>query len=203
MKTAILLFSGGIDSTTCLYWAKKQGYQLICLSIDNGHRPLGEKRAANNISRSVGADLIKIDLPFLRDYDGMKHEDLPIVGKIEDGGYIPARNLIYYSIALHFAEIFGAEVIIGGHIAHDSVIFPDATDQFFAKFQVAIDQSLVSMSPKIVLPLAKKSKSEVLTLARELGVPIEETWSCYLNGEEQCGNCLSCRERIEAISHLS
>ena len=203
---AIVLLSGGVDSVTCLYWALKQGYQVIILTLNYKSRPGKEKEITRSFASLLHLQLVELDIPFLRSAADLLKENFPADYKdIYDDGYIPAKNLVFYSIACFFAEALGAEYIIGGHIAHDGEIFPDATRPYFNEFESLINKSLVSdikPSPKILTPLITLSKEEVGKLAKNLNVPLDKTWSCYKDDEEQCGTCLSCLERNKAMQQF-
>ena len=204
MTQAIVLLSGGIDSATCLYWARREGFDIIALSFIYHHRPLHEREASSKLANLINAKYIEVDISFLKNTADLRVEQYPGLEDVEDNGYIPARNLIFYSIATYYAEAFGAEYIIGGHIAHDAVVFPDATQDFFKIFEKILSLSLVSSkSPKNLTPLAMMSKLEVGILAKELKVPLELTWSCYGDSESQCGVCLSCQERKMALEQVT
>jgi 7-cyano-7-deazaguanine synthase len=117
-------------------------------------------------------------------------------------GYIPLKNLVFYSIAAYFAEIYGCCKIIGGHIQDDINNFPDAGLDFFKSLESIIktskhDKDLHEI--EFIMPLSNKTKDEVFKLADELDVPIDITWSCYGDYEEPCGKCSSCLSRQKAL----
>ena len=204
MTKAIVLLSGGVDSATCLYWAQHEGFDIIALSFIYHLRPQHERNASKKLAQLVNAKYIEVDISFLKNTADLRAEQYPGLEDVEDDAYIPARNLIFYSIATYYAEALEAEYIIAGHIAHDSLIFPDATQEFFRAFEVLVSQSLVSVkTPKVLTPLSSMSKEEVGRLAKKLNVPLELTWSCYSDGETQCGVCLSCQERKMALQQTT
>lgn len=203
-KKAIVLLSGGVDSVCSLYWAIDQKYEPILLSFNYKSRPEQEKEVTRYFASLTKSQLIEVDVPFIRSVYDLVKDNFPVDFKgILDDGYIPAKNLIFYSIASYYAEALGAEFIIGGHIASDEKVFPDASESYFNELNGFIEKSLVSLSkpaPKIINPLINLTKEEVGHLAKRLGAPLDKTWSCYKNGGKQCGKCESCLERLKAIN---
>lgn len=203
-KKAIVLVSGGVDSITSLYWALDQKYETIMLSFNYKSRPRKEKEVVQNFASLTNSQLVEVDIPYMRTAEDLQKEHFPVDYKgIKDDGYIPAKNLVFYSIACYFAEAFGAEYIVGGHILADASVFPDASKNYFTEFNNFIKKSLLNPSkpaPKILTPLITLTKEDVGKLAKKLQVPLEKTWSCYKNGDTQCGKCESCQERLKALN---
>jgi len=207
MIRAIVLVSGGLDSAVSLWWALRQGWTVIPLTFGYHARPSREIEATGRLVEQAGLQgLITIPLPFLKEVVDWPQEGFgngPLKGYPE--GYIPSRNLIYYSLAAYHAEIFGARWIVGGHNRRDRELFPDASPRFFEELNRLWPLSLWSYSRiplQVVLPLIDMTKPEVLRLAFDLGVPLATTWSCYSDGDSPCGQCESCRERAEAFRAL-
>ena len=191
--TAVVLLSGGIDSAVALYWARREGHRLVSLEVEYHERPGREREASQRLAEAVGAERCLVSLPFVRE------AELPAAPR----GYIPARNLLFYSIAAYHAEVLGASLIVGGHNRDDAARFPDARPSFFEGLEGLFAQALVTppgRTLRVALPLAEKDKVETLRLARELGVPLEHTWSCYEDGARPCGSCPSCSERAHAFA---
>ncbi len=118
--------------------------------------------------------------------------------------YIPMRNSIFYSVAAGIAEEVGADLIVGGHNRDDRKIFVDAGPRFFGRLNQAMwagSKILLSKRTKIVLPLASKSKVEVVKLADSLGVPLGLTWSCHRSGTTHCWKCEGCTSRMNAFEN--
>ncbi|MFX1260239.1 MAG: 7-cyano-7-deazaguanine synthase, partial [Promethearchaeota archaeon] len=186
-KGSVILLSGGIDSATALYWAMREGYDLIGLSINYLNRPEQEKIATANLAKETNIKLIEITAPYVMEAIDLIFKGYPAPCAINaPEGFIPSKNLLFYSIASYFADAYGIEVIIGGHTSYDTRKFPDVSNSFFSKLTELInmgkhnqDKNLI----KIKLPLLKMSKAEVVKLAKELRVPIELTWSCYSDGD--------------------
>ncbi len=202
-KKAIILLSGGIDSATVLYWAKKECYDLTALSINYHDRPEKERSAAVKLCEFTNTRLIEVPIPFLKDAIDLRVEGFPIPCAINaPEGYIPVRNLLFYAIAAYYAEAYGINTVMGGHLAEDSINFPDASPEFFTTLETLISkgkhcQDLSKL--KFLFPLAKKSKIEALKIAKTLNVPMELTWSCYSEDDKPCGKCASCMNRKKAF----
>ncbi|MFX0035745.1 MAG: 7-cyano-7-deazaguanine synthase [Candidatus Hermodarchaeota archaeon] len=206
-NSAIILLSGGIDSTTALYWAYNKGYDLIALSFNYHFRPENEKKAALKLAESLNIKFIEIPIPYIKEAIDLRIEGFPIPSAVyAPEGFIPARNLVFYATAAYFAEIYGCKYIIGGHITADPLKFPDTTQNFFKSLEKLIndgkhnkDKTIV----KLLFPLENMTKSQVIQLAKELNVPLEVTWSCYSDGSKPCNECSSCRTRKKAFLDLN
>lgn len=204
MEKAIVLLSGGIDSAVAFWWAREQGWAPYPVTINYHRRPSREIAAVDTLcARLTGAAPLRtVELPFLREVDDLRETGIADALSDVPGTYVPARNLIFYSIAAHYAEVEGAPWIVGGHNGGDAQLFPDAAPSFFESLNALLAQGLLSAPTvpiAIVNPLHGLSKAEVLQQGVSLGVPLEVTWSCSLDGEEPCGTCHSCRERHEAF----
>ena len=206
-EKAIVLLSGGIDSAVTLYWANSKGYNIIPISFNYNLRPENEKKASAKLAECLNLNLIEIDIPFLKESIDLRIEGFPIPNAIyAPEGFIPSRNLIFYSIAAYYAEAYGSNIIIGGHISSDPQNFPDATPAFFNSLEDLINKGKHSKdktSIRLLFPLAKKNKLDVIKLAKKLDVPLEWTWSCYSDGDQPCGICRSCCKRKEAFNDLN
>jgi len=204
---ALILLSGGLDSSVCLWWARQQGWDLIPLTVDYHGRPTAEVRALNALLDGVMVgNLIRAPLPFLKDVADLREDGLanPVLDAAPDA-YIPARNMIFYAIAGYYAETLGAERIVGGHNGIDPETFPDSSPDFFTQVNSLFRLGLWSYPRahvSVKLPLAGKPKEEVIDMGLKLGVPFGDTWSCYFDGERHCGVCESCRERQAAFKAL-
>ena len=207
MERAIVLLSGGIDSAVTLWWARKQGWDAHPLTFDYFGRPRREHTAVEALVKEAGVPPTRtVDLPFLKEVDDLRAAGLanPVL-KDSPEGYIPARNLIFYSLAAYYAELEGSRYLVGGHNGIDPASFPDASPRFFEFLNSVFRLSLWSYdaSPvQVVVPLSGKSKEDVLRLGQDLGVPFGITWSCYWDREVHCGTCVSCRERRDAFAAL-
>jgi len=204
---AIVLLSGGLDSATCIYWAKKKFEKVSAITFNYFGRIENEKTATAELAKTAGvSDLIVVDLPFLKEASDFYSGNFK--GGDADGmlaSYMPARNMIFYSIAAHYSEFLGAKSIIGGHNTHDVLFFRDASKDYIQKINSLFQEACLfcnGESYQILLPLAEMDRKRVLELAIDLRVPIELTWSCHNNGNAHCGKCYACRQRIEAFNLL-
>jgi len=198
MTRALVLLSGGIDSAVSLAWAAREKFELIALSFEYHLRPFRERLAVFRLLQKYPARLIELPLPFLKEAADSKPEFATHVPE----GYVSNRNMIFYSLACHFAEIENCSVIVGGHTAEDQEAFPDASAHFFDKLQTLANQALLTKEIEIAMPLAEMNKLQVLQKAIEWNVPLEATWSCYWDGDAPCGKCISCIERAQAFQEI-
>ncbi|MCI0413310.1 7-cyano-7-deazaguanine synthase [bacterium] len=195
---ALVLLSGGLDSGAALAWAQNRFQQIKAISYHYYLRPFRERLAVLRLLQHFPADLIEVPLPFLK-------EAADFVSKFSSKapeGYISNRNMIFYSIAIYFAEMHQCTAIVGGHTAEDQDAFPDAGSRFVQALQDLANQALQIRKVQIELPLAGYTKLQVLEKAIEWKVPLNFTWSCYWNQTEPCGICISCTERAEAFRQL-
>jgi 7-cyano-7-deazaguanine synthase len=205
---ALVMLSGGLDSATCLYWAKEKFSEISAITFNYFGRLVQEKRAAARLVKAADInDLIEIDLPFVKEagdfYRGRFKNPDSSAG--ESSSYVPARNLIFYSIAAHYAEYLGAKWIIGGHNLHDAEFFKDASKSYIDKINRLFKEGCILCSDQayqILLPLAEMNRKQIIRLAIKLNAPIELTWSCHREGSIHCGNCYACRQRVEAFDVL-
>ena len=205
MDRAIVLLSGGIDSAVALWWAKSQGWDVRPLTFDYFGRPKREHVAIDALVRRAAVGPVRsVPLPFLKEVDDLRPSGFENAALNESPeGYVPARNLIFYSLAAYYAELDGTRYLVGGHNGTDPESFPDASPKFFGHLNGLLGMSLWSYanSPvEVVLPLAGTAKEDVLRLGHRLGVPFELTWSCYWDQDVHCGTCVSCTERREAFA---
>lgn len=203
LKTAVVLLSGGLDSATVLYLAQSQGYKCQVLIFDYGQRHKQEIACAVKIARSSGCTyrIIKIDLPWKG--SALLDKKIKVPQKIAPGvpvTYVPARNIIFLSFALSLAEVARASAIFIGAHAQDYSGYPDCRGEFFKAF---IEMARVGLATKqrirILTPLLNKSKSQIIRLGNELGVPFNLTRSCYRAGISPCGKCDSCHYRAKGF----
>jgi 7-cyano-7-deazaguanine synthase len=209
-ETYLVLLSGGIDSATTLAVAKHRGGDLIALSFDYGQRHKWELNAAASVARSFGVERHivqtidlrsmggsaltsdKIDIPHNRNLAATP--DIPAT-------YVPARNLIFLSIALGWAEVLGAGHILIGANAVDYSGYPDCRPEFLEAFEetarLATRVGVEGRPISIEAPLVSMSKAEIIRTGVSLGVDYALTMSCYDPDTEgrACGECDSCRIR--------
>lgn len=203
-KKALILLSGGLDSTTTLFLAKSKGYLLSSLIFDYGQRHKKEIDCARRLAKAAGSKyrIIKLSLSAIGSSLLNKEKDIPNSRRRRSGipsTYVAARNLIFLSIAVSFAENEGAGAIFIGANSVDFSGYPDCRPQFYKKFREVISvgtKSGVGGRPiKILTPLISKSKKEIVILGQKLCVPYQLTWSCYKGASRPCGVCESCSLR--------
>ena len=210
MKKAIVLLSGGLDSATTLYLARKQGYKCFCLIFDYGQRHKKEIECAKKIARvsSCPAQVIKINLPWRGSSLLDKKLRIPQRYNVKGNSaipstYVPARNIIFLSFALSFAEAIKAEAIFIGAHTQDYSGYPDCRPEFYRAFKKVISTGtkagVEKRGIKIQAPLIRKTKSQIVRKASQLGVPFALTWSCYQGGRVPCGECDSCYYRAKGF----
>ncbi|GEM_PF-11437 len=210
-KKAIVLLSGGLDSTTCLYWALAQGYTCEALSISYGQRHEREMVSAKTICEKLGIKqhTVSLNLPWLSAsslVDTSKPLPDTAVEQIPNAGipstYVPGRNLLFLSLAGSLLDVVGADAIVAGPNAVDFSGYPDCTPAFFKAAGEALNRGTsrgVSEGIEVLAPLMRMSKAEIVKLASELKVPFELTWSCYAGGDKPCGKCDSCKLRAKGF----
>ncbi|MEO1928427.1 MAG: 7-cyano-7-deazaguanine synthase QueC [Nautiliaceae bacterium] len=204
---AVVILSGGMDSTTALFIAKKE-YEVIPLHFNYNQRTeKRELKAFNDICDYLGLEnRYVIDLPFFKQIgasalvdenlevptDGLK-PGIPIT-------YVPFRNGIFLSIAAAIAEKEGAKAVFIGVVEEDSSGYPDCTEKFIKSMQDAINAGTKPQTYiELKTPLIHLKKEDIVKKAVEVGVPLELTWSCYKEEEKACGVCDSCRLRLKGF----
>jgi 7-cyano-7-deazaguanine synthase len=216
MPRAVCLLSGGLDSTTCLAIARRDGYECFALSFDYGQRHRAELRAAERVAQALGATkhiTAKIDL---RIFGGSALTDEIAVPKGRDPAemgegipitYVPARNTVFLSFALAWAEVLGAGDIFLGVNAVDYSGYPDCRPEYLQAFErmanLATKAGVEGAARlKIHAPLLKLSKAEIIRLGVAAGVDYSITHSCYDPGSDgqACGGCDSCLLRLKGFA---
>lgn len=208
MKKAVVILSGGMDSSTCAYIASYLGYEVIALHLNYKQKTqTRELKAFRDICDSLGVSKkYEIDIDFFAQIGASALTDdsidIPVDG-IKPGvpvTYVPFRNGIFISIATAIAEKEGAEALFIGVVEEDSSGYPDCTDDFINKMSNAINEGTKKETKLAILtPLVKLKKEEIVKKAVEMGVPLELTWSCYKNEVAACGVCDSCRLRLKGF----
>jgi 7-cyano-7-deazaguanine synthase len=209
-KKAVVLLSGGLDSATALAIAREQGYACYALSLDYGQRHVAELNAARRVADSLGAVAHKI-LPIdLTAIGGSALTDRSIAVP-EHGGegipvtYVPARNTIFLSLALAWAEVLGAHDLFVGVNAVDYSGYPDCRPEYIAAFErlanLATKAGVEGCPFHVHAPLIELTKAQIIAEGTRLGVDYGLTVSCYQADAEgrACGHCDSCRFRAEGF----
>jgi len=211
MKKAVILLSGGLDSSTTLYYAKSKGYNCHCLIFDYGQRHKREIESAKKIAKKANCDsqVVKINLPQKGSSLLNKRIAIPEnrsaikLKKDIPSTYVPGRNIVFLSFATSYAETVGAEAIFIGANAIDYSGYPDCRPKFFEAFKKIISTG-TKVGPKLGIkaPLILKTKGQIVRLARHLKVPTELTWSCYKGGKTPCRVCDSCILRAKGFKDV-
>ncbi|MCF7870269.1 MAG: 7-cyano-7-deazaguanine synthase QueC [Candidatus Omnitrophica bacterium] len=204
-EKAIILFSGGLDSATTLFLAKRRNFLIKALIFDYGQKHKKEIKAAVKIAEIAKVDyrVVAVKIPWSKSSLTNKAKKVPesFSGKIPST-YVSGRNIIFLSYAASFAESIGAKAIFIGAHTQDYSGYPDCRKNFLEKFNQAINLGIVGKRIKLHYPLIDKNKKEIIQVGLKLGVPFKYTWSCY-NGERYpCQKCDSCRFRINGFNQL-
>jgi 7-cyano-7-deazaguanine synthase len=214
MKPAVVLLSGGIDSTTTLASAIAEGYEAYALSFDYGQRHAIETAAARRVADSLGAKehrIAKIDLRIFGgsaltdNLDVPKQRSEAAIGRGIPVTYVPARNTIFLAYAIAWAEVTSASDIFLGVNAIDYSGYPDCRPEFIEAFEnlanLATKAGVEGRRFQIHTPLIKLSKADIIRKAVELDVDLSLTHSCYDPSPEglACGECDSCLLRLKGF----
>lgn len=207
---AIALLSGGLDSATAMAQAIRDGYTPIALSFRYGQRHERELLAAKHIAHHFKIQdhfIVDVNLgqwggSSLTDPDQAIPKD-GIQENVIPSTYVPGRNTVFIALALSLAEAKAASAIYLGINAVDYSGYPDCRPDYLDAYQRLAQLSskvgLEDHAPQLVAPLIMDSKVDIVRRAVQLGVPIQDTWSCYSGGTEPCGRCDSCRIRDQAL----
>jgi 7-cyano-7-deazaguanine synthase len=217
MKKAVILLSGGLDSTTVLAIAKAEGYECYCISFDYGQRHKNELQAAQAIARGAGVmdhKIARVDIALFggsaltddtisvpKGRDLEQSDDIPAT-------YVPARNLIFLSYATAYAEVIGATDIFIGVNALDYSGYPDCRPEFVEAFQatanLATKVGTTGGHLKICTPLLNMTKQEIIEVGLSLGVDYSQTISCYdiTPDDQACRLCDACQLRLGAFAKV-
>jgi 7-cyano-7-deazaguanine synthase len=207
---AISLLSGGLDSTVTLAYALRQGYEITALTINYGQKHQKEVEAAKAVAAHYGVKHIIMNFPLVGFHSALTDETIPIPDRgIEDIGYdipdtyVPARNIIFLSIAAGLAESEGAICVFIGANAIDYSGYPDCSPEFFQIFEqmleVGTKRGTLGHPVHIEHPILRKTKAEIVKMGMILDAPLHLTWSCYRGGEKACGHCDSCVLRLKGF----
>lgn len=213
-KKAVVLLSGGLDSTTSAAIAKSQGFELYALSFDYAQRHRRELEAAKQVAAALGvAEHRILPLP-LGELGGSALTDACIavpdapspgaIGQTIPITYVPGRNTVFIAFALSYAEVVGAHAIFLGINAMDYSGYPDCRPEYIEAFQtlahLATKQGVEGEGPRLETPLISMSKADIVRAGLEHDAPLELTWSCYRGGTKACGTCESCVLRLRGFA---
>ncbi|WP_408007262.1 7-cyano-7-deazaguanine synthase QueC [Pseudalkalibacillus sp. A8] len=210
MKKAVVVLSGGLDSTTCMGIAKEKGFELYPITFHYGQRHNREVEQAEKVATYFDSPEHRIvDVSFLQRIGGSALTDETI--EVRQGGveedipstYVPARNMIFLALASAYAEVIGADAIYIGVSAVDYSGYPDCRPEFISSMNETVNLATKTGATggqfKIEAPLIRMTKKETIEEGLRLGVPYELTTSCYLGEEVACGECDSCLLRLKGF----
>jgi len=212
--SAVVLLSGGLDSTVVLATALEQGYVPHALTVEYGQRHHREVEAARAVARHYGVEhrVVRVDLSAfggsaLTDPSRAVPTDRPI-GSIPSAGipstYVPARNTVLISVALAWAETLGSEAVLIGANCVDYSGYPDCRPEFIEAMRevarLGTRRGAEGSPIDVVAPILQLGKADIVRRGAELGVPFELTWSCYRGTPRACGRCDSCQLRLQGFA---
>ncbi len=189
-RRALCVLSGGMDSTVAAAAVQAQGFEMECLYIAYGQKTERmEYQAADAIATWLRGPLHVAVVPLndilsLPDYEGKE---------------VPYRNLVFVSLAAVYAKALDAEIIVTGFNAEEAADYPDNSAAFIESVNRALKYTNAQNPPRLVCPLAKYKKPDIVRLGTRLNVPFELTYSCYIGDEHHCGCCESCVRRIRGF----
>lgn len=210
-RRSLVLLSGGMDSTTALFWAKARGRELHGLTVRYGQRHDRELRSARRVGTLAGlASHTVLELPLRPLFrsaltDPSARLRTSGVRPGIPGSYVPARNTVLLALALAAAESRRCDSIVIGINAVDYSGYPDCRPEFLAAFRRLARLATKAgvergEEPKVEAPLLRLTKADIVRLGDRLGVPWADTWSCYRGGARPCGRCDSCRLRARGFA---
>jgi len=213
LKKAVVVLSGGLDSTVCMSVAQQEGYVLYPITFAYGQTHIREVEQAKKVAayyqcakhliietgffRSIGTSALtseNIDVPTNRE---IKAEDIPVT-------YVPFRNAVFLAMAVSYAESLQAASVYIGVNALDYSGYPDCRPEFIQAFQAVVNLGTAAATDRgrpiqIATPLNKLSKAEIVLLGVQNKAPLYLTTSCYQGGEKACGRCDSCQLRLKGF----
>lgn len=216
MKKAISVFSGGLDCAVATSVFDNE-YEIHAITFDYGQKAVRQEiNASKRICEKMGWTHEVIDLPWLSkistsslntdedipEIDENDLDDLDKSSETAENVWVPARNTVFTSIALSYAESIGAEIIIVGWNGEEGATFPDNSKEYMEEFNKLIDVG----SPdkiRIEAPAIDLNKEEIVELGLEVGAPMELSYSCYKGDDKPCGVCESCVRRKRAFKKLN
>ncbi len=212
VKKAVVILSGGLDSTTCMGIAQDQGYDIYPITFDYGQRHRNELDNARAVAEHYGVSERHrvISLSFMREIGGSaltdETIDVPVANEDDEipVTYVPGRNLLFLSMAASVAEVIGATAIFIGVNALDYSGYPDCRPEFIKQVEetirLATKVGVTGEAIRIEAPLIHMTKAEIIRTGIRLGVPYELTTSCYNGGAVACGQCDSCHLRLKGFA---
>jgi 7-cyano-7-deazaguanine synthase len=208
-RKAVVILSGGLDSTVLAYLLSKGNFELLLTSFDYGQRHRRELEFAKKTAARLGARHAILDLRDVgSELSGSSLTDIAV--DVPDGHYseesmkatvVPNRNAIMLSIAYGIAVANKCHIVAAAFHTGDHVIYPDCRISFVAALgtALAMGNEWADPVPQLHTPFITAPKDQIVTIGHRLQVPFEDSWSCYRGGEVHCGSCGTCTERIEAF----
>jgi len=214
VRKAVALLSGGLDSAVAAAIAVSEGYQVHALTVDYGQRHLRELDSAKAVAGALGVKehrILRVDLARFggsaltdRSIDVPETRQRGGIGTDIPATYVPARNTVFLGLGLAWAEALGADAVFIGAHSVDYSGYPDCRPEFIDAFRrvsaLGTRRGVEGKPIGIEAPLIRMGKREIIERGKELKVPFELTWSCYLGGEKACGRCDSCTIRRKAFA---
>jgi 7-cyano-7-deazaguanine synthase len=213
MTRSVVLFSGGIDSTTALYWARAKSDEVCALTFDYGQRHKIEVRMARTTARRIGVPhtVLKIDLTQIGGSaltDGTivlpRYKKIPSLASGPPTTYVPFRNGILIALAAAWAEVHGGTEIVCGFNIVDSPEYPDTRPAFVRAMQRAVATGTTAAfggpGLRITAPFVRMRKSAIIRLGLSLGADYSHSVTCYAGAERPCGACSACLLRARAFA---
>ena len=215
MKKAVVILSGGLDSTVCMSEAKRVGYEVFPITYAYGQRHNREVEQARKVAGFYNCSRhLVVDIGFFKDigHSALTSGEIPVptgrsakeMEKEIPVTYVPFRNAVFLSMAVSYAESIKAERIYIGVNALDYSGYPDCRPQFIEAFQQSVNQGTAAadqgLAIKIDAPLLNLTKSEIVKLGVKNSAPLHLTTSCYQGREKACGKCDSCLLRLKGFS---
>jgi len=204
-EDCVAICSGGLDSTVMLYWLLSQAKKPIVISFDYGQKHKKELECIKKTCEELGLrhHIIKLDLAPILQKSALidPNKELPhehYTDETQKITVVPNRNMVMLSIAIACAENEEIQEVYYSPHANDEAIYPDCREEFVLAMSTA--SYLATYTHVVVIaPFVKMYKKDLVALGHRLGVPFENTWSCYEGKEKACGLCATCQERIEAF----
>jgi len=190
-KTIVHLMSGGLDSTVLLYDLHGQGHRVHCVLFNYKQRHAQELLWARHHCERLTVQYTTMDLPELRGSE---------ITDGQGGVVVPNRNMVFLALAVNVAVVARADTITVAANKDDEEVFPDCRATFVARLNEAVRAAGYDI--EVCGPYLDRTKAWIVAHGQELGVRLDETWSCYRGGLRPCGKCLACVKRREALEAL-
>jgi 7-cyano-7-deazaguanine synthase len=211
---AVLILSGGLDSSTLAYWLKANGYnEIICVTFDYGQKQIIELKSAAAIAKNLGAEHRVIDLSFIKEFLSKSSSSLtnPSIS-VPSGEYtkdnmqstvVPNRNSMMLTMAWTIACVERANVLAYGAHGGDHYIYPDTRPDYFNAINLSLrlgTKDSRADNLNLIAPFITWDKAEIIRTGYKLNVPFAQTWTCYEGCEIHCGICGACSERKKGFT---